>query len=294
MKLQLLLFAFLVCLASCGSRNQQHDADSQNNQVEPDLIEKYFDAQNGCFRNGIVGGSQVTPNNPKKNYVALLMATYSNGGRSVCTGVLLSRRVLLTAAHCADADSLEIYFHHSSYCSQGMNRNLIYKAERSVLHPLWVNVQGQNSKEALQQANNDLALVKLEKEAPSQYQILGIAKPQEIAAATEVVQIGYGRTGTRSSAPPVLNEVIKTAQQVKYFDHSHYLIMDQKNSHGGCSGDSGGPLLIKSKGSYRTAGVASFLVNYKSDETACESGELAYVSLGDYLPWINETLNQLK
>lgn len=287
-----LILVFASCVFSACSNTSKTDHTShEDGKIEPNIVEKLFDSQNSCFRSGIVGGTAVTAENPRKKHVALLMVTDHLKQISVCTAVLISKNVLLTAAHCAEEASIQVYFHHSSLCSDGMNSKLVYKVNQAVIHPYWAG--NPDSSTALQQANNDLALLKLEKDAPAGYQPVAFAKPQELNQSTEILQIGYGKTATQVSRPPVLNEVFKNKKDIEYLDYSGYLVVKQA-SHGGCSGDSGGPLLVKSNGSYKVLGIASFLIHAQSAATVCETGSLAYDSVAEYLPWIQETLKQLK
>lgn len=285
---------FSLFLISCNNQqqNSQNSVDPRN-ELQPEQVKKFFDAEKGCFRDGIVGGEKVTAANPRKNHVVLLWMTESSGRQSICTGVLITKRIVLTAAHCADAASLKAFFSPSVYCSEGMNKNLIYDVEKVLLHPQWIKDIQTQKVGALEQANSDLALVKLSTNAPFPYSPIGLGTPQEITKSSEILQIGYGRTHTQDSQLPELREIFKKSADINHLDYSHYLVVNQSNG-GGCPGDSGGPLMIKINNTYKVAGIASFLINYQDEKSACETGELAYDSVSEYATWIANGLNQLK
>jgi len=289
------LFIFSLFFISCSQNGTNSSASTApRGKIKPEDVKKLFDAENGCFRDGIVGGEKVNASNPRKNHVVLLWLTDHEGNQSICTGVLLTKKIVLTAAHCADGADLKVFFSPSVYCSKGMNKNLIFSTNKILIHPQWVKDIQDVDSGALNQANSDLALVQLSMEAPFPYAPIGLGTPQELSKSSEILQIGYGRTQTSDSQLPELREVSKTAAQIKYLDHSQYLVVDQRNGKGGCPGDSGGPLMINVNGTYKVAGIASYLINYKDKDLACETGELAYDSAADYAPWILDGMKQLK
>ncbi len=295
MKFYTLLMLTLVFCISCskGERVKIRDDGGDADDIEP----FQYDKSAGCFRTGIVGGEKLSKENPRAQHVVLLIMQ-SEKGTSTCTGSLISQRTILTAAHCIQdkTQKVEVVFHHSMRCSDGMNSKLIYNVElkNMKIHPQWNDNVHVRTGPAKDTANNDVALLKLTADAPREYKPLQIATADDFAIAAEFFQIGYGRINTRTIRVPELRETVADKFNVSYLESSKYLLVTQRNNKGGCMGDSGGPLMIKTSKGYKIAGIASFLTSYYSEKKICESAEMIYDNAYDYTDWITKTKNELE
>lgn len=298
MKILFLVVFVIFTMVSCKNST---DMNEQNLQDEvgytSDEIKKLYNVDNNCFKNGIVGGEKVDQSNPRKKHVALIWIT-TDKGLSICTGSLLSRKTILTAAHCVEGQvsAIQVFFHNSVLCSEGMNKELFYTVnpEKIIIHPQWKSNEQIRNGRAKENANFDLALINLDVNAPAIYEPIDLANREEILSSTTYYQIGYGKTKTIEKKLPELREVARNKQELSYFESSHFIVVDQKNGKGGCLGDSGGPLLIKSKNKFKIAGIAAFLSSFSNDKTICENSELFYGNATDYSEWIKSSQKKLE
>lgn len=176
-------------------------------------------------------------------------------GLTFCSGTLISRRVVLTAAHCAEAalpEEIDVFFGPRDD-GPGARRAL----RRANLHPQWDPYAG-----------FDLALLELVEDAPSDVApvphlpgSLGLAQRDMGEVLTFA---GYGLTeqgtgGERFEAQGEITafclgeEPCERGQMAMYarsFAYAH-------TAGGPCSGDSGGPAFITRDGALYVAGVNS-------------------------------------
>lgn len=172
---------------------------------------------------------------------ATVMVLNARGG--VCTGIVLSRRAVLTAAHCADA-RVDLRIHWR----EGGEPILIEPAAIS-LHPEF------NARSvANRQRSIDIALIRLSAPLPARFStatLLDVGLPR---AGSLVTLAGYGvaregeakTTGTYRSA---------SLAAVEPYGPGRVLIWTADPASGGkrpgagaCQGDSGGPIVAGSGG----------------------------------------------
>jgi hypothetical protein len=182
----------------------------------------------------------------------VVMGTYG-----MCTGTLISPRVVLTAAHCADgsAGSYEIRFGHNIY--NYTSRTVVEKW----VHPYY-------DSNALR---NDIALMRLGSSAPSD-----VTPIPHLPASLEVTQsdvssqtpftfVGFGMTdpfddyssGVKMQFTDRINWVC--TQYGGCNPGQQYTICQDQTPSGLCSGDSGGPALVERGGQTYVAGIASYV-----------------------------------
>lgn len=198
----------------------------------------------------ILGGAA----DPATNTVFLLDLRFDSGG-SICSAVLVSPRVLLTAAHCVDrvfhgSSTLTVRATNKPDTVMLMQSDMIDVTAIS-LHPMW--------NPTVQQSQYDLAALALET-APVGVtpETLLRALPSN-AAGQPVRAVGYGRTSAGSASGSGTRRAVTTPIVTV---SSTSFTLGVSGSIGICAGDSGGP-------SFLGAAVAGI---HSNAESSCGRG----------------------
>lgn len=235
----------------------------------------------------IVGGRKAPPSFQKKNGLVALIIHHIDGD-AICTGTLISKRIVLTAAHCLEevnASSVSVIF------TQNVNKATKENTRTglsSLVHESFFSsmVSGKGSW-------NDVALLKLDQDAPADMKFATLPsivhKPLE--PLTPIIQAGFGRT--EATRMPITDttgilkqvagiEVISLTQDGKE-------IILREDGKGSCSGDSGGPAFTSSPdGTLIQVGI-------NSRGTAIDSciGAGIFTNVSSHLSWIRSNTAKL-
>ncbi len=244
-------------------------------ETEQPQITKILNCQDKDSSHGIINGSSVNLLDPDSKRAVLLIIKKGSEAFS-CTGVPVSDRIILTAAHCVkDVSKTEItvVFYPEMTCASGYNISKTIRSVNTVIHKDY---------DGTAQANADLALVKLASTIPNEYSVASLYDGKSALDNDKVLMIGYGVSQESLNDSLHLRKTIKSYRYDSLVRDQNISFIQSGASGGVCSGDSGGPIYVESKGEYKLIAVNS-IVSGKNIETACHEASIAM-----YTPYFTE------
>ena len=252
-----------------------------------------------CTQNSLTPSSEVKIRNGdlpsasqndarNRGIVALTTPERSEKGHTICSGPILNRKVILTAAHCIVDDQgnsrgVELWVSWGNKISP----NRLVKVKEAIPHPDY-NVNSWNF------ASHDIAVLILEESLPSDLQPVPLAQ-QEPDIGRETYASGYGLSvdaheASEDELPNYTGTLYQTegkmVRKARKINFPH-LVSENKGSQS-CSGDSGGPLFVKNNGQFEVAGLLSFVELDSDDERSRCGRDGHYTYPGLYFDWIEE------
>ena len=266
----LLLFSFLASLVfSAGCRPSTSDSDV-----------------------AIVGGKIPDPNSPSLHSTVALVRSEGHNISTVCSGILVAPRLVLTAAHCVESNKtkLSVFFGMADTevpaRTIGIESSLTFKKAGSRFFP-----------------NFDIAWIKLKEDAPSPWKPIEVLRSSAPLDRIEgqpekILLAGFGRTASVCKNSECMGRLYEVWTNLEhFFNEAHFvnlLVIGPNPGHGTCNGDSGGPAFVKLNDRWVLAGILngkSPLLNSPNfwEKGVCESGEAIYNFVGAYVDWIEST-----
>lgn len=246
----------------------------------------------------IIGGTDVQAGDPVAASTVLVYAK-ENGSTSICSGTIIDKDIILTAAHCVGISGLAqvVVAFRTNIQGQG---------------PVLQVVERRRPTDFLDRAGadtdwNDIAVLRLKGEIPAGYKPARFANPAAVRDGASVVLAGYGMNvavaPADDNAPTgsgVLRKVDQVILQAKYGKSE--TLVSLAGGKGACKGDSGGPAFIKVGNEYQVFGVASRMTekdrvanNGDHRDFAC-SVEMVYANAltPALMTWIQKAIAQMR
>ncbi|GJQ80760.1 hypothetical protein Trydic_g9352 [Trypoxylus dichotomus] len=230
----------------------------------------------------VVGGNEVAEHS-KPYQVALLLS--SSQGTFFCGGSLISRKSVLTAAHCVDGvNSAEVILGAHRFAQNEESQVRVQVSSSNFkIHSGWNSLL----------LTNDIAIIELNEEVELNdfIQVVSLPSRSEVSNTftnNRAIVSGWGLDSDSAiTVSSVLREVevrvlAKLVCNLAYFGiiQNSHICTSGIGGVGSCSGDSGGPLVIGDK----QIGVVSFGIAF-----GCEIGwPSVFTRVTSYLDWIED------
>ena len=246
----------------------------------------------------IVNGNEVEYNT--NDEVASATVYFKNKNGSTCSGVLISERAVLTAAHCLNASTPEIVHIGYIITNPNIQADNQFKVSKTILHE---SFDGKT-------LANDIALIILEKNVNLPYRPIRILDPsKKFEAGVPLTVLGFSPF-TRSMRQDIF-ETFSYKILYNYTQDANKLrrqnVISNRNLEaekkiefvqvmgGICPGDSGGPSLVYLKGVPYLYGVNSFISSSQVQEEKYYDCEMVGAStvVASYRNWIESKLRGL-
>jgi len=226
---------------------------------------------------GIINGENVQATDPiAKHLVAITDNRWEN-----CTGTLIAKNLVLTAAHC-ETTGVTMYVAFGLEVSE---RNINTVTRFAVVDYRVLPGRYQVSPDVDDKDQKDLMILKFEGELPAGYEPVEFLTDETLLKkGVSVLVAGYGVTNGKTQ---VGNGFLKKTQ-IPIWDagFSDTEVQTDERRRGTCNIDSGGPAFVKSGDKFLYWGVTS-----RGAENC--NGDGIYTKVTYYNDWIQDTIVEL-
>jgi secreted trypsin-like serine protease len=193
----------------------------------------------------IVGGTTVSASDPVASTTVIV-----SDGNYICTGSIIAEDIVVTAAHCVDADPRDLKVIFSRTLPQSFTGSAVHDIYGFVANPGW---QGDSSSGP---DEHDIAIIRFKGHLPSGYAAANLLDENaNLRPGQRVTLAGYGITDaeTHDGAGTLRKVNVTVKQKLGQTE----VILDQTSGKGACHGDSGGPAFVTSGGKLLLWGVTN-------------------------------------
>jgi len=230
----------------------------------------------------IFGGSEV-PTDTDLSKAVFELRFQENSDDKICTASRISENALITAAHCAMSDSIQVY----------QNQKLASKVLTKKVHPSYLErkAQIQREKQWTQGNEFDVALLFISDsdETSVEFEIASEEwSSTQGAEQLTVAGFGWASYNAMSGAREGTNDLKQVDLESRPSERKEILSFQQTQGRGICVGDSGGPAFASSPSGLILYGVAISVQN-PGDASVCK-GVSSFINVVHLRSWIAENL----
>ena len=236
----------------------------------------------------IIGGSEVRSGDSRfKSVVGIIMVDDRTGqALGVCTGTLIRKNVVLTAAHCVLASKGKVNF-ILYFGTDLLNLNQTNAYRVGVAAITHEKYSAELDKDAY-----DIALIKFDGDLPPGFAPVEILKdPRILQNGTPLLVAGFGRNDRYGNDPNngtgTLRQVELSVSDAKYSDTE---FRSTSIGKGICQGDSGGPAYVSINNQLYVAGVSNRVFGIGRINCILAS---VFLKVDQFHFWIEQNINRL-
>jgi secreted trypsin-like serine protease len=274
------------------------DQEFQKNSLQAQVLEESL---------GIIAGTNVNEGDEFLKSTVGVVSQTADGQENICTGTLISKNLVLTAAHCATPNT-SIFFSKAYNTAKDSDFRAV---DRAVLPQFWNSAKATRGMIDI----GDIAIIHFQGSAPPQYSTVEIlTDSSQLRNGVDTFIAGFGvykmtpqviDTKTYPDLLPAIqsgkvvcnstegvcrefirsNDGVLRKTRIRISDMNFgktEVQLDQTKGTGTCFGDSGGPAYIKMNGKLYLWGVASRVYNGPQGHCSTYS---TYTNVLPYQDW---------